>query len=91
MLNTFYEFQHLAYALSLLSEQIEKLDSFDNNSKIIELFKTIIEDLIKWKNEVFLEQSALDIHSIDDLLYINVAQIDILLDSSEKQREMIFL
>ena len=83
MLNTFYEFQDLAYALSLLSDQIEKVDADKNNIQMLLFFKTIIDDLIQWKVSVFIDQSAKDIHSIDESFYVNVAQIDILLKGDE--------
>lgn len=90
MLNTFYEFQNIAYVLSILDDQVGKFINFDDNSEVMKYFKVIIEDLIRWKNEVFVDQSAKDIHYVDDSLYINIAQIDILLEDQKNLSESKF-
>jgi hypothetical protein len=79
MLNKLYEFQNIAYVLSILDEQLDRLLSL-GDQKAFEYFKTVIEELIEWKNEVFVERTSTDIHSIEDNLYLHIAQVDIFIE-----------
>jgi len=83
MLNKLYEFQNIAYVLSILDEQIGRLLNLSDNTKAIDYFKTIIEDLVDWKNEVFVERSSNDIYSIENSLYLHIAQLDIYIEDGE--------
>ena len=83
LLNSYYELQNIGYIVSLINEQVEKFILFDNSAHIIEIYKTIIEDLVSWKEEVFIEQSSENIHSLDDILYVKVAKMDMILEGED--------
>jgi hypothetical protein len=90
LLNNFYEFHNIAYIVLLLNEQIGRFDSFGDNEQVMEFYRTIIDDLILFKKSVFVDQSAENIYYIDDSLYINVAQIDMLFENIKNKEELDF-
>ena len=83
-LNTFYVFKELSYSISIL---IIELSAYDINNKtnplLLKVLHKVIDDLIEWKNAVFIRQDTDDINYIDSAFYANVAQIDILINDSE--------
>lgn len=83
-LNTFYVFKELSYSISILIVELSAY-SVNNktNSTLVKLLNKIIDDLIEWKNGVFVRQDVDDINYIDNSFYANVAQIDILINDSE--------
>lgn len=85
-LNTFYVFKELSYSISIL---IIELSAYDINNRtnpmLVKVLNKVIDDLIEWKNAVFIRQDADDINYIDSSFYANVAQIDILINDSEYQ------
>lgn len=85
-LNTFYVFKELSYSLSILIIELSGY-SINNktNSTLVKLLNKVIDDLIEWKNAVFVRQDTDDINYIDNSFYANVAQIDILINDSEYQ------
>ncbi len=90
------EFQELSYAIILLTDLIEKenLEEKETNiqQNIILYIKSILEDLRNWRNSVFIEQSAEDIHYLDKTLLSSIEQLQILLmpASKESAHEMEF-
>lgn len=82
MLNIFYEFKELAYALALLNEKLLSFDIQQDSSMLVALFEGIVNDLIEWKQSVFIEQSADDIHYMDQSFYANIAQIEMLFNNN---------
>lgn len=83
MLNIFYEFKELAYALALLNEKLSLFDAEEDSSMLVVLFESIVNDLIEWKQSVFIEQNANDIHYMDQSFYANIAQIEMLFNCDE--------
>lgn len=83
LLNTLFEFKDIGYSLSLLSMQLEKADLHENNKILLMLMQGLVSDLLEWKNTVFIEKDAIDIHYMDKSFYSNIAQTEILLDSSK--------
>ncbi len=81
MLNIFYEFKELASALALLNEKLSTFDIEQDSSMLVVLFESIVNDLTEWKQSVFIEQSAEDIHYMDQSFYANIAQIEVLFNS----------
>lgn len=83
-LNTFYVFKELSYSISIL---IIELSAYDINNRtnplLLKVLHKVIDDLIEWKNAVFIRQDTDDINYIDSSFYANVAQIDILINDSE--------
>ena len=89
VLNTLFEFKDLGYSLSILSTQLQRANLEENNKILLMLMKGLTTDLLEWKYVVFVEQSAKDIHYMDKSFYSNIAQTEILLDSSKKKVESI--
>ncbi len=79
-LNSFVEFQELATSLNLLARVIAK-SNFDNaNEKtrymIAEFIKSILNDLIKWKDHVFIKQDAVDVFYLNASLLNSCIQLE---------------
>lgn len=87
ILNMMLEFQQLAFALNMLRELLEKTEietlEASNKNGIVIYIKAIIDDLSHWRNAVFLEKSAADIHYLDKTLLSSIAQLEIMLLPSE--------
>ncbi len=87
ILNMMLEFQQLAFALNMLRELLEKteIESLEasNRSGIVIYVKAIIDDLSHWRNAVFIEKSADDIHYLDKTLLSSIAQLEIMLLPNE--------
>ncbi|MDO8454378.1 MAG: hypothetical protein Q7S59_07395 [Sulfurimonas sp.] len=83
-LSTFYVFKELSYSISILTlslfhYELEK----ESNCMLVVFLNKVVDDLIEWKNAVFIREDAQDINYIDNSFYANVAQIDILINDSE--------
>ncbi len=87
LLNTFFEFKELAYGLSMLNTQLHNLDDSTDSSMLMIFLKTIVDDLIEWKEVVFISQSAEDIHYIDKSFYANISQLEILFSGEDSNTE----
>ena len=77
------EFKKLAIYLDDLYELLNKadVDSLEDDKKemLVKLLKGIHDDLKKWAKNVIFEQTALDVHYLDDALAANVEQIGMML------------
>ncbi len=87
LLNTFFEFKELAYGLSMLNTHLANLDESVDASMLLIFLKSIVDDLIEWKESVFIAQSAEDIHYIDKSFYANISQLEILFSGESAQEE----
>lgn len=90
-----FEFEDLAYAIRSLAKVIAEIDDegLDEKkmNKIILLLSGIQSDLSQWRRQLFVTQSALDIHYLDSSLFSTCLQIELILsdevneiDSSEE-------
>jgi len=80
--NLSIEFKDIAYSLEKLYELL--IDVNLGNKDILKSFLiSIIDDLAKFKDEVFVNKSAVDIHYMDASLLANVAQLEIMLNQKE--------
>lgn len=79
MLNSYVEFRNLGDSLRLLANKIGEVDVSLDSSVAVELLKSIVADLLKWKEVILVEQTAKDIHYMDDSFFGNIAQVEILL------------
>jgi len=83
------EFMDLEYALVMFKDKISELDINSLNDEQKNMLKlmviSILEDLVKWVDEVVINQTAQDIHYLDASLLANIAQIDIMLKSFENK------
>jgi CheY-like chemotaxis protein len=85
-LNGFTEFQEPSIALVLLTRILEdtnfELIEDNNNHLISEYIKSILTDLIQWKNHVFVEQDAVDVFYINASLLNSCIQLETILKQS---------
>jgi len=85
------EFMDIGYALEMFRDNMSELDinSLTNEQKnMLKLMViSILKDLVKWVNEIIINQTAQDIHYLDASLLANIAQIDIMLKSFENKDE----
>ncbi|MEA3354223.1 MAG: response regulator [Campylobacterota bacterium] len=84
-LNTFLEFQELSTSLNLLSRMLERSDFTDTDERkrtlIAEFIKSMLNDLVKWKNHVFVDKDAQDVFYLNASLLNSCIQLeDILKD-----------
>ncbi len=89
VLNSLYEFRELSYMLTLLTKLLEELvlDTLAVGIKdnIIIYLRSIINDLQNWRKQVFINQSAEDIHFMDQTLLSSAAQLEIMIMPSENK------
>ena len=85
------EFMDIGYALVMFRDKIKELDinslSDEQKNMLKLMIISILKDLVKWINEVLINQTAQDIHYVDASLLANIAQIDIMLKSFENKEE----
>jgi len=83
VLNTMYEFEELAYTLTLLSDLLIEVDfqSITDETKfMVDIYlKAIISDLRSWRISIFISMEAEDIHYLDKTLLSSIAQIQMTL------------
>ena len=88
-LHSLFEFEELAYTLTILEDLLLKTDpstlSNDTHDMIITYIKAIISDLQSWRMSIFETQEAEDIHYLDKTLLSSIAQLQILLMPQEQQ------
>lgn len=83
-LSTFYAFKELSYSISILTVALIYYDlKKESNTMLVVFLNKVVDDLIEWKNSVFIREDAEDINYIDNSFYANVVQIDILMSDSE--------
>ncbi|MBD3825096.1 MAG: hypothetical protein IE916_11400 [Epsilonproteobacteria bacterium] len=74
-----YEFQELAYSLTILRELLEKFDlegsEKETHYMIYIYLKAIISDLQSWRLAVFITKQAEDIHYLDKSLLSSITQL----------------
>ena len=85
--NSSMEFRELSLGLEKLVKLLrENYDYIKENKLLIEICKSILEDLVKFTDTVIINQNAIDIHYLDASLLANVAQLELLLNKlKEKQ------
>jgi len=83
VLNTMYEFEELAYTLTLLGDVLTEVhfESMTDETKfMVDIYlKAIISDLQSWRMSIFITMEAEDIHYLDKTLLSSIAQIQMTL------------
>ena len=83
VLNTMYEFEELAYTLTLLGDVLTEVDfesMVDETKFMVDIYlKAIISDLRSWRMSIFITMEAEDIHYLDKTLLSSIAQIQMTL------------
>ncbi len=79
-LNSFLEFQELSTSINLLARLIEKKNFSQTEAKkkaiVAEFIKSILNDLVNWKNHVFVEQDAVDVFYLNASLLNSCIQLE---------------
>jgi len=91
VLNMMYEFEELAYTLTILKDLLSSTDiaAVDNETKYMVMIylKAIISDLQSWRMSIFITKEAEDIHYLDKTLLSSIAQLQITLMPQEHAQE----
>ncbi len=83
--NVFYEFKALGYAFSSLSEVIQTEKVFDLSSieNIAIFLENLLHDITKWRETIFVEASAENIHYLDNSLLSSCMQVESMIKNEE--------
>jgi len=87
-INLLFEFKDLAFSIANLVGTIEKYcESIDVaiQKKLITFLKNTINDMRSWRENVFISQSAIDIHYLDSSLLSVILQIELLFSPDEDE------
>ncbi|MBN2896919.1 MAG: hypothetical protein JXK05_13625 [Campylobacterales bacterium] len=87
VLNNFLEFKGLSDSIILLNEKLESFDLSRDSSMLMMMIKPVLSDLRQWKQVVLVDQSAEDMHYMDDSFYSNIAQLEMLLSDGNNDVE----
>ena len=86
-----FEFDDLAYAIRSLKMLLISIDTSKIDTKMLNklclLIRSIKDDLASWNNNIFIAQSAVDIHYIDTSLFSTCLQIELVLSDEFKSIE----
>jgi hypothetical protein len=85
-LKIFSEFLDIANVLDLLSISIVNVDftQTKKNHLISDFIKAIFDDLINWKNNVFVDKIAVDVFYINASLYSSYLELNKLINKDKK-------
>lgn len=79
--NIWNDFSKIWEAINILIDILKQIDfnEIDNslNNSLFIMIKSFILDLEKWKNDIFIDKTASNIHFIDDSVTSNIEQINI--------------
>jgi len=87
-INLLFEFKDLAFSVANLVGTIERhCESIDISiqKKLITFLKNTIDDMRSWRENVFINQSAIDIHYLDSSLLSVILQIELLFSPDEDE------
>ncbi len=77
------EFEDLSYALNSLSKVLTDVEPSETNKRVLLLFlDTIRIDLCDWRNKIFIQKSAKDIHYLDSSLFSSCLQLQLKLGTA---------
>jgi len=71
--------------LVFLLQNLDEANIEENKEILYNILVTIVEDLIKWLDTIFIVQSAVDIHYLDASFLANVEQLQIVLNPVEDE------
>ncbi len=76
------EFEDLSYAINSLSKVLANIEPSEANRRVLLLFlDTIRIDLCDWRNKIFIQKTAKDIHYLDSSLFSSCLQLQLKLGS----------
>lgn len=83
-----FQFDDLSYAIRSLATLLTSIDTTKFDAKILHklyiLLNGIQGDLVSWRNNIFIDQSALDIHYFDSSLFSACLQIELAVSDDVK-------
>lgn len=74
------EFVDLGNAVCSLSDFLNTIDDAQiekSHKEIVSMLKNILEDLIQWRDHIFITQDTLDIHYLDASLFSSILQFQV--------------
>jgi PAS domain S-box-containing protein len=74
-------FINVSAALTRLSTSL--LEYHDDNNSLGPILESLISDLLQWNQAVFINQSASNVHALDDSIIGSAEQICVIIDSSQ--------
>jgi len=83
-----FEFAELSFAIKNISELLYTQSSTLDPHKLEAVASycgAIVDDLSSWRNTIFVEKSAIDIHYLDDSLYSSCLQLEFLITGVEAE------
>ncbi len=84
------EFDKLSEAIDKIAEYIENADeeTIDENADlIVSVFYSLVDDLIKWRTGIFVNQETSDIHYLDNSMIASCLQIEHLLNKNSSNQD----
>jgi DNA-binding response OmpR family regulator len=84
------EFDKIAYAMFEISDILKKhIYEFDEEF-FIDFIYSVLEDMNKWVDNIFISQSAIDIHYLDDSLLSSISQLKSIFEKEEIEMDVMF-
>jgi len=76
------EFEQMGYSLQQLLRIVDQALALNEENKVLiyALLEQLVLDLRSWVNNLFVEQTAVDIHYLDAALLASIAQIEMMLN-----------
>lgn len=91
VLNSMMEFKELSFSISSLADLLsqQEISSLDETTykKMLLFLENITLDLSSWRNIVFIEQSANDIHYMDSSLFSSILQLELIFNTEQKHED----
>lgn len=91
VLNHLFEFKDLSFAISSLANLLgmQDISSLDESTfkKMLLFLENITIDLSTWRDVVFIQQSARDIHYMDSSLFSSILQLELIFNDNQEHND----
>ncbi|MCV6606699.1 MAG: response regulator [Campylobacterales bacterium] len=86
-----FEFEDLAFAIrgiGILKEKVD-FDKLDNKTRksCSTIIASVVDDLVSWRNHIFVEKSTNDIHYLDSSLFSSCLQLEVTLTGTNVESD----
>ena len=86
IIESLFEFQHIAFVILSLAKFIEELETKDTDTKkrtkLLIILASILGDLTNWRNSIFVHSNTDDIHYLDSSLLSSCLQAQMIYEKS---------
>jgi CheY-like chemotaxis protein len=86
IIESLFEFQHLAFAITSLAKFIDEVGTREtdtkNRTKLLLILSSILGDLTNWRNSIFVRSDTNDIHYLDSSLLSSCLQAQMIFDDA---------